>query len=61
MSNIETVEIIGQKLEDYEKEFLNQNESMGNRIKEFALNESNYQIQISNLINQLNRMKKKIF
>ena len=58
MSNIETVEIIGQKLEDYEKEFLNQNESMGNRIKEFALNESSYQIQISNLINQLNRMKK---
>ena len=58
MSNIETVEIIGQQLEDYEKEFLNQNESMGNRIKEFAINESSYQIQISNLINQLNRMKK---
>ena len=58
MSYTETVDDISQKLENYEKEYMYQNESMGNRIKEYALNESNYQIQVINLINQLNKIKK---
>ena len=37
-----TVEQIEEKLENYEKEYKNQNESMCNRIKGYEENKSNY-------------------
>ena len=41
-----TVEQIEEKLENYEKEYKNQNESMCNRIKGYEENESNHLDQI---------------
>jgi chromosome segregation ATPase len=48
-----TIQQIEDKLEKYEKEYLDQNESMCNRIKQYALNEENYLNQINCLKNQL--------
>ena len=48
-----TIQQIEDKLEKYEKEYLDQNESMCNRIKQYALNEENYLNQINFLKNQL--------
>ena len=48
-----TIQQIEDKLEKYEKEYLDQNESMCNRIKQYALNEENYINQINCLKNQL--------
>ena len=36
-----TIEQIEDKLEQYEKEYLIQNESLCNRVKQYALNEEN--------------------
>ena len=47
MSN--TIEQIENKLEQYEKEYLDQNKSLCNRVKQYALNEENYLTQINNL------------